>query len=133
METNTYLFYNGDCEAAFKHYERHLGGKIEMMITADQAPADMQPDPENGGKIMHARMTLGNNVLMGSDAPPNRYNKPQGFDVNITVETIEEAERVFNALAENGQVHMPLEQTFWAKRFGTLVDQFGIPWMINCE
>ncbi|HET7570841.1 MAG TPA: VOC family protein [Gammaproteobacteria bacterium] len=133
MQTNTYLFFNGNCKAAFEHYERHLGGTIDMMITADEAPADMPAQPGFENNIMHARMQLADNVLMGSDAPPNRYNKPQGFDVNITVDTPEEAERIFNALAENGEVHMPLEKTFWAERFGALVDQFGIPWMVNCE
>jgi PhnB protein len=130
MQLNTYLFFNGNCEAAFKCYEQHLNGKIEMMITGADTP---EPMPAMRDKIMHARMTVGDNVLMGSDAPPDRYNKPQGFDVSLTVGTPEEAERIFNALAESGEVRMPLEKTFWAERFGSLVDQFGIPWMVNCE
>ncbi|HET7307651.1 MAG TPA: VOC family protein [Gammaproteobacteria bacterium] len=133
MQTNTYLFFNGNCKAAFEYYQQHLGGEIEMMITAAEAPADMPSQAGFEDKIMHTRMKLGNNVLMGSDAPPDRYNKLQGFDVNITVDTPEDAERVFAVLAEKGEVRMPLEQTFWAKRFGSLVDQFGVPWMVNCE
>ena len=70
---------------------------------------------------------------MASDAPPDRYEKPQGFSVSLNVNAPAEAERIFHALAENGKVQMPLEQTFWAIRFGMLVDRFGIPWMINCE
>lgn len=131
MQINTYLFFNGNCKAAFKYYEQHLGGKIEMMVTG----ADV-PEPMPGGSpdsVMHVRMTVGGNVLMGSDAPSDRYNKPQGFDVNVTADSIEEAERIFNALSENGEVRMPLEKTFWARRFGSLVDQFGVPWMVNCE
>lgn len=131
MKTNTYLFFNGNCKAAFQYYERHLGGKIEMMLTAADAP-----EPMPGGSpdaIMHVRMSIGDNVLMGSDAPKDRYNKPQGFDVTIGVDTPDEAERVFAALAEKGEIRMPLQKTFFAARFGSLVDQFGIPWMVICE
>jgi PhnB protein len=72
-------------------------------------------------------------VLMGSDAPPDRYQKTQGTTVALGVDSAEEAERIFHALAENGTVTMPISETFWAVRFGMLNDQFGIPWMINCE
>jgi PhnB protein len=82
---------------------------------------------------MHVRLEVGDSVLMGSDAPPDRYKPPQGFSVNIAVEKPEEAERIFHALAEGGNVGMPLQQTFWAARFGMVVDRFGIPWMVNCE
>jgi PhnB protein len=76
---------------------------------------------------------VGDNVLMGSDAPPDHSAKPQGFSVAIQTHDPKEAERIFAALADNGTVTMPLQQTFWAVRFGMLVDQFGIPWMVNCE
>ena len=75
----------------------------------------------------------GGNVLMGSDAPPDRYEKPQGFSVTLNLDTPEEAERIFEALSEKGTLHMPLQETFWAVRFGMLVDQFDIPWMIDCQ
>jgi PhnB protein len=78
-------------------------------------------------------MTLGDAVLMGSDAPPGRYEKPQGFSVALMVKQPAEAERIFNALVENGTVTMPIQETFWSPRFGMLIDQFGIPWLINCE
>lgn len=84
-------------------------------------------------KILHARLTVGDQVLMGSDAPPDRYEPSKGFSVTLGVNDPAEAERLFKALAEKGTVQMPLEQTFWALRFGMLVDRFGIPWMINCE
>jgi PhnB protein len=74
-----------------------------------------------------------NQVLMGSDAPPGRYEAPKGISVSLNVKTPADAERIFNALSENGKVQMPLQQTFWAQRFGMTVDRFGIPWMVNCE
>jgi PhnB protein len=94
----------------------------------------MQTPPEWKDMVMHARLVVGDNVLMGSDAPPDRWSeKPHGFSVAIQTHDPKEAERIFAALADNGTVTMPLQQTFWAVRFGMLVDQFGIPWMVNCE
>jgi PhnB protein len=133
MELNPYLNFNGQCEAAFKFYERCLGGKIEMMMRFADSPMADQVAPQMRDKIVHVRMTAGGKVLMGSDAPPEHFEKPQGFSVSISVNDPAQAERIFNALAEKGTVRMPLQQTFWAIRFGALVDQFGIPWMINCE
>jgi PhnB protein len=133
MELNPYLNFNGTCEAAFKFYEKCLGGKIEMMLSHGASPMADQVPPDWRNKIMHARMTVGGRVLMGSDAPPQHFEKPQGFSVSLGVADPAEAERLFKALAENGTVRMPIQQTFWAVRFGALVDQFGIPWMINCE
>jgi PhnB protein len=83
-------------------------------------------------KILHARMTIGDTVLLASDAPPGHYEKPAGFSVSIQLKDPEEAERIFHALAENGTVRMPIQETFWSPRFGMLVDEFDIPWMINC-
>jgi len=133
MQFNPYLTFNGQCEAAFKFYERALGGKIEVMMTHEGSPMEDQVPSEWRKKILHARLLVGDGILMGSDAPPGRYEKPQGFSVSVHIATTAEAERVFGALAEKGQVQMPLQQTFWAARFGMLVDQFGTPWMINCE
>ena len=133
MQLNPYLTFNGQCEAAFRLYERILGGKIAMMLTYGESPAAEHTSPEWRGKIMHARLMLGDKALMASDAPRGRFEPPKGFHVNIGVDEPAEAERIFHALAENGTVTMPLQETFWATRFGMLVDQFGIPWMINCE
>ncbi len=133
MQLNAYLTFNGQCEAAFKFYERCLGGKIEMMMTHGESPMANQVPPEWRGKVMHSRLVVGGNVLMGSDAPPDRYNAPKGFSVSLSVDDPAQAERIFHALQEKGTVQMPLQETFWAVRFGTLVDRFGIPWMINCE
>ena len=140
MKSNTYLFFNGQCEAAFKFYEQCLGGKITSMMTYGDSPMAEQVSSESRDspverlrqRIMNVTLTVGNVVLMGSDAPPENFNKPQGFDVNLEFDNVAEGERVFNALAENGTVKMPLQQTFWTERWGMLVDKFGTPWMINC-
>ena len=79
------------------------------------------------------RLAVGDQVLMGSDAPPERFDKPQGFFLSIGVDTLAEAERVYKALSEKGQIIMAIQETFWAQRFAMFVDRFGTPWMINCE
>ena len=133
MQLNPYLLFNGQCEAAFKFYEKILGGKIVAMMSHEGTPAAEHVPPDWRKKIMHARLSIGDVLLMGSDAPPDRYEPMKGFSVTIGVTDPSEAERIFHALAENGTVRMPIEKTFWAERFGMLVDQFGTPWMINCE
>jgi len=133
MQLNAYLSFNGNCEEAFKFYAQCLGGKIEAMFPHEGTPAAGQVPPEWRSKIMHARMTIGDTLLMGSDVPPPNYKQPSGFSVNIALNDVAEAERIFQSLSENGTVHMPLQQTFWAVRFGMLRDRFGIPWMLNCE
>lgn len=133
MHVNPYLFFNGTCEEAFKFYEKSLGGKIVAMLTHAETPAAKDTPPEWQQKIIHARLLIGDQLLMGSDAPPGRYHKPQGFSVTVTVETPEEAERLYHALEPGGEVCMPIGETFWARRFGMINDRFGIAWMINCE
>ena len=133
MQSNTYLTFNGNCASALKFYEQNLGAKIEMMMTFGQSPAADQAPAGWRDKVMHARLKLGDSILMGSDAPPDRYNEPRGFSVSLSINSPGDAERIFAALAEGGTVQMPLQQTFWAARFGTLTDKFGIPWMVNCE
>jgi PhnB protein len=131
MQLNPYLFYNDNCEAAFKFYEKVLGGKIEVLIRAEEAPADMKPGPGREKLIMHGRILIDGQVLMASDSPPDRFHNPQGFSVSLTINDPVEAERKFNALAEGGSLNMPFGKTFFSKGFGMCVDQFGIPWMVN--
>jgi PhnB protein len=133
MQLNSYLHFNGRCEEAFKFYEKVLGGKIEAIFPHEGTPAADHVPPEWRKKIMHVRLSVGDQVLMGSDVPPGHYNQPQGFRVNISVKNPADAERIFKALADKGKVTMPLEKTFWAQRFGMVNDQYGTPWMINCE
>ena len=131
MQVSPYLHFNGNCEAAFKFYEKVLGAKIVMMLTHEGAPADMPTPPEWKKKIMHARISIDGEIIMGSDAPPAHFHKPQGFSVSLTVSDPADAERKFKALSEGGSVNMPFDKTFFSKGFGMCTDQFGIPWMVN--
>ena len=133
MQLNPYLLFNGDCEAAFKFYEKCLGGKIEAMMTNAGTPAEAHVPAEWRDKILHARLVVGDQVLMASDAPPDQYSQPKGISVSIQLKDKAEAERIFNELAENGTMQMPFQETFWSPGFGMCTDRFGIPWMINCE
>lgn len=103
------------------------------MIAHAGTPAEEHVPPEFLDKIIHARLNVGGAILMGCDAPADQYEAPEGFSVHIGIKDQLEAERIFHALAENGTVRMPIQKTFWAARLGMLVDQFGIPWMVNCE
>ena len=96
-------------------------------LLAATVPADWSD------KVMHGSMTVGGQVLMGGDVGPQGYEQPKGFSLSIHLASVVDAERIFWALAEQGTVVVPLEKTFWAERFGMVVDRFGIPWMINCE
>jgi PhnB protein len=133
MQLNPYLLFNGNCGEAFKFYEETLGGKIEGLFTFSGSPAAEQAPPEWGDKVMHATIAIGDHKLMGSDAPPGRYEQPKGISVSISLDDREKGERIFNALAEGGITIMPFQKTFWADGFGMCTDRFGIPWMINCE
>ncbi len=133
MQLNPYLIFNGQCEEAFKFYEQCLGGRIVMMQTHGETPMAGHVSPEWQGKIVHARLIVGDDVLMGSDSPPEHYEQPKGTSVTISVDDPADGERIFNALADNGKVQMPFQETFWAVGFGMLVDRFGTPWMVNCE
>ena len=129
---NPYLFYNGNCEQAFKHYEKVLGARIETLLRNADGPPDMPSAPERGQQIMHGRISIDGHVLMASDAPPEHFHKPQGFSVSLTITDPAEAARKFAALCEGGSVTMPFTPTFFAKGFGMGIDRFGIPWMVNC-
>lgn len=132
MELSTYLHYDGSCQEAFNLYKEVLGGKITFMLSYRDTPAaDMVPE-EWKDKVTHARLEIGDKVLLGCDSPPEYQAKPQGFAVTLFVDTPAEVERIYNALAAGGQVRMPLEKTFFAERFGMLTDRYGIPWMVGC-
>jgi PhnB protein len=133
MELNPYLTFNGQCEAAFKFYEHLLGGKIEFILTYRGSPMADQVPSEWQDKILHATLVVGDKVLQGADSSPEHREEMKGFAVTIGLEDPVEAERIFRAFAEKGTVQMPLQETFWALRFAMLVDEFGVPWMINCS
>jgi PhnB protein len=109
-----------------------LGGEIEAMVPHQGTPAAAHTPPEWQNKILHAKMSIEGEVLMACDASPGHYREPQGFSVSLQIEDPVDAERKFAALSEGGRVNMPFGKTFFSHGFGMCVDQFGIPWMVNC-
>jgi PhnB protein len=133
MQINPYLHFSGDCAEAFAFYAKLLGAKVDMMTTFGESPMAGDVPADWKGKVMHAQMKAPDGlVLMGTDAPPAYFKKPQGFSVSLTVNQPTEAERIYTALADRGQVTMELQKTFWAEKFGMLTDRFGTPWIVNC-
>ena len=133
MHVTPYLSFDGTCEEAFTFYAAVLTGKIEALMRFEGSPMAEHVPADWRSKVMHAGLSIGDQALMGSDGPPGRYERPQGFAVSLQIDDAAEAERVFDALAEGGTITMPLGETFWALRFGMLVDRFGTPWMVNCN
>lgn len=134
MKINPYLIFNGDCQDAFNFYAKSLPGQIEVMMTFGETPARDHVPANCHNLIIHTRLLVGDQSIMGSDTTPDRPSAGMsGCSVSLNVNSVVEAERVFAALAQGGSIQMPLETTFWAARFGMLVDRFGVSWMINCE
>jgi PhnB protein len=133
MQASPHLHFQGNCRDAFDFYAATLRGRIAFAMTYGESPAASQTPPEVRDQIIHARLEFGNQAIMGCDAPRERFQPPQGFNVLLTVQEPAEAERVFVALAREGSITMPFAQTFWAYRFGMCTDRFGTPWMVNCE
>ncbi|MGE0699652.1 MAG: SRPBCC domain-containing protein [Hyphomicrobiaceae bacterium] len=133
MKLNAYLYFDGQCAEAFQLYEKVLHGRLVFSMKYAEAPRDQPVSAGTENRIMHARMVFGDSVLMGSDTPAGMYRKPQGFTVALAVAEPGEAERIYAALADGGKASMPLQETFFAHRFGMLEDRFGTPWLINCE
>jgi len=133
MQVRAYLSFNGDCEAAFKFYEDGLGAKLGPVFRYGDSPLAETVPPEWADKIMHASITIDDQVLMGADVMPDQYEAPKGISLSLHSKEASEADRVFEDLAKDGRVLLPIERTFWAERFGMVVDRFGIPWMVNCE
>jgi PhnB protein len=128
---NAYLYFDGTCREAFEFYAAATGGRIGALMPYGGSPAEAMVGDAMKNKILHASLHLDDTTLMGSDmaeAPP-----PRGFAVTLTPGTVEEAERVFAALADGGTITMAIGPTFWAERFGMLVDRFGVPWMVNMD
>ena len=132
MQVNPYLSFNGQCEAAFTFYGQCLGASLGAIFRYGGSPMAGQVPPDWQDKVMHGSVTIGGQVLMGGDVA-DRYEEPRGFSLSIQIGDTGEAERIFHELAKDGTIMMPLEKTFWAARFGMVVDRFGIPWLINCE
>jgi PhnB protein len=135
MELNPQLSlsFNGQCEEAFRCYERCLNGTITFMLRWGDSPASAEVPSDWHTKIYHATLNVGGFVIMGSDQPTDRYDRPRGFEIVLGMDDPASAEGVFEALADGGTIEVPLEETFWASRFVVLVDRFGLRWSINCE
>ena len=130
MPIQPYLMFNGRCEEAIDFYRRALGAEVGMMLRFKQAPDQSMITPENSDKIMHANLKIGDAEVLLSDGMCSGQQSFEGFSLSFTVATEDEAERRFNALADGGQVRMPLGKTFFSPKFGVLADKFGVGWMI---
>ncbi len=129
MILNTYVNFAGRCAEAFKYYEQHLGAKVGMMMTHGQSPAPTNPEWKD--LVLHARLAIGGTELMGADIP---HAEPmRSAYLSLTMDSDADAERVFTALSDGGQVFMPMQETFFASRFGQCRDRFGVNWMILRE
>jgi PhnB protein len=132
MQLQTYVNFPGTCAEAFRFYEKHLGGKIEMLLTHGEAPPGQgRVGPEWKDMVLHARISLGGTVLRGADIPD--AEPMRSAYLFLLIENDIEAERIFAALSEDGRVFMPLQETFFATRFGQLRDRFGINWTLLSE
>ncbi len=131
MKLNTYLNYGGNCAEAFKFYEKHLGGKIGMMMTHDQAPDQSQVKPEWAKAVLHASITIAGTVLMGADIPS--YQPMRSAYISLSVDSDADADRIYQVLSDGGQIFMAMQETFFATRFAQLRDKFGTSWMILHE
>jgi PhnB protein len=132
MEITPHLVFGGQCEEAFRFYERVLGGEALTMLSYGDSPMAEQVPLAWRHKIIHATLTLPGAALTGADVLPEQYERPQGFYVLLGIGQPDEAERIFASLAHEGVVRMPLQQTFWSVRFGVVVDRFGVPWEVSC-
>jgi len=131
MKMNTYVNFAGTCAEAFRYYEKHLGAKVGVMMTHAQSPDQSRVDPEWKDKVLHARISIGDTELMAADIPKAEPMRSAYLTLRMDSDT--EAERVFSALSDGGQVLMPIQETFFATRFGQVRDRFGINWMILHE
>ena len=128
MKMTTYVNFAGTCAEAFRFYAKHLGGQIDMMMTHGQAPDQSRANPDWKDAVLHARMSIGGTHLTGADIP-NAQPMRSAY-LTLHVESDAEAERLFAALADGGEIFMPIRETFFATRFGQLRDRFGLNWMI---
>jgi PhnB protein len=133
MKLTTYLNYGGNCADAFRFYEQHLGGKIVAMSTFDEMPGHQNIPPGLEKGIVHARIIIGDTLLMASDAPLDKFEPMRSAYLALSVDTNEEAERLYALLKEDGEIFMPMDETFFAFRFAMLRDKFGTSWMIINE
>jgi PhnB protein len=130
IEPRISLTFDGECDAAFNLYQQCLGGTVTFRLVWGDSPMADQAPPEWRDKVLHATLQVGGTAFSGGDVL--LYQRPQGFQVQLNLDDAATAERIFTQLADGGEVTVPLQQTFWAQRFGAVVDRFGVPWSINC-
>ena len=134
MAFHPYLFFGGNCAEAFKRYEEIFGGELTVMTLKDMPPSEEPVPADKAHYVMHAALIIGDTLLMGSDDPTtDSFGPVQGMQVSFSTKDVGEAKRVFEALAEEGQVGLPIGETFWSPAFGMCTDRFGTPWMIGAE
>jgi PhnB protein len=133
IEPRISLIFNGQCDAAFTLYQQCLGGTVTFRLAWGDSPMADQAPAEWRDKILHATLQVGGMAFSGGDVLPGAYRRPQGFQVQLNLDDVAAAECIFTQLGEDGEVTVPLQQTFWAQRFGAVVDRFGVPWSINCR
>jgi len=132
MRFHAYLNFDGSCAEAMRFYAELLGGELEI-ITFGESPMADQVSESLADRVLHAALKIGDEMLMASDAPPEYYRAAAGIYVSISIGDVPEGRRIFDALAEGGSVEMPFQQTFWSPGFGSVVDRWGTPWMVNCQ
>ena len=133
MQVQTYLSFDGRADEAIEFYKKTLGAEVGMMMRYKESPEKNMCTPANENKIMHASMRIGGTLVMLSDGRAEGKPKFEGFSLSLDPKTEAEAEIMFTALSQGGQVQMPLTSTFFAKSFGMVADKFGMGWMIICE
>jgi PhnB protein len=136
MQVQSYLFFDGRCEEAIEFYKKALGAKVDMLMRFKESPQPADPSvypPNSADKIMHASLRIGDTRVMASDGHCSGKSSFQGFALSLDAKTEAEADRLFSALADGGQVQMPLGKTFFSPRFGMVTDRFGVMWMVIIE
>jgi PhnB protein len=133
MQSHPYLTFEGRCEEAIDFYRRALGAEVTMMMRFKESPDQSMVAPGSENKIMHSSFQIGDSTIMASDGRCQGKPNFQGFALTLSAKNTSDAERYFNALADGGQVQMPLTKTFFSPSFGMLADRFGVPWMIMAE
>ncbi len=130
MHVQPYLDYNGRCDEALEFYKKAIGAKVGMLMRFKDAPDKSMISPGSENKVMHAQFQVGDTVVMASDGRNSGKPNFQGIMLSISANTEAEADKIFNGLAEGGEVRMPLGKTFFSPRFGMVADKFGVGWMV---
>jgi PhnB protein len=133
MPVQPYLFFNGRCDEAIEFYQKAVGAEVMMLTRFKQMPDQSMVRPETAEKIMHARLRVGDAIVLVSDGMCSGEQKFEGFSLTLSLSTADEVDRRFKALAEGGEVRMPLDKTFFSPRFGMLTDRFGVGWIVLVE